>query len=69
MESSVSLLLTKEQVRELSVDGIMERIARGIYLDNYAWRRLPDACTWKEYWQTDCRTSSTSALAAAGSFP
>lgn len=38
IESSVSLMLTKEQTQELSTDAIMERIQHGLYMDSFAWQ-------------------------------
>jgi 1-acyl-sn-glycerol-3-phosphate acyltransferase len=39
IESRVALVLTEEQVRELPVGEIMEKIRRSIYHDSYAWQR------------------------------
>lgn len=38
IESKVSLVLTKEQVRELSADAIIETIRQSIYMDSFAWQ-------------------------------
>ena len=38
VESTVSLVLTKEQVKELSLDAVMDRISQSIDIDNFAWQ-------------------------------
>lgn len=39
VESTVSLVLTKEQLKELPVEIIMERIWQSIEIDNFAWQQ------------------------------
>lgn len=38
IESTVSLVLTKEQVKELSVDSVMDKISQSICIDNFKWQ-------------------------------